>query len=147
MAGVTGQARAGAASGAEAVGRARVQGGVSEGAQELRPLVRVRQHPEAVEGAQGVWEWGGCGGRAGSHPQVGVVRQRQVRGEGVRQVPRGRRVAHHVGVEGRVGGVGPRHGQTLALVFHPAVLKPHLRRRHTESKINHSPRRFKDKSQ
>lgn len=127
---MTGQAGTGASPGAEAVGRARVQGGVSEGAQELRPLVRVRQHPETVEGAQGVGERGARRRRAGSDPQVGVVRQRQVRWEGVGQVPRGRRVAHHVGVKGRVSGVRPSHGQTLTLVFHPAVLKPHLRQRH-----------------
>lgn len=35
-------------------------------------------------------------------------------------------MAHHVAVEGRVCGVGPRHGQALALVLHPAVLEPHL---------------------
>lgn len=57
-----------------------------------------------------------------------IIGQRQVRGEGIgRQVPGGGRcVAHHVGVEGRVGGVRPRHGQTLTLVFHAAVLEPHL---------------------
>lgn len=71
---MTGQAGAGASSGAEAVGRTRVQGGVSEGAQELRPLVGVRQHPETVEGAQGVGERGGGRSRASSDTQVGVVR-------------------------------------------------------------------------
>ncbi len=74
MTGVTGQAGAGASSWAEAVGRARVQGGVSEGAQELRPLVGMRQHPETVEGAQGVGERGGGRSRASSDTQVGVVR-------------------------------------------------------------------------
>ena len=78
MTGVTGQAGAGASSWAEAVGRTRVQGGVSEGAQQLRPLVGVRQHPEAVEGAQGIGESAGGRSRAGSDTQVGVVRQRQV---------------------------------------------------------------------
>lgn len=134
---MTGQAGAGGSPGAEAVGRARVQGWVSEGTQELRPLVGVRQHPEAVEGAQGIGERGGGRGRGRPDTQVGVVRQRQVGREGVGQVARGRRVAHHVCVEGRVGWVGPRHGQTLALVFHPAVLKPHLVQRHTGSNINH----------
>lgn len=112
------------------MGRSRVQRGVSERAQQLRPLVGVGQHSETVQGAQGVGER--CGGRSGasSDTQVGVVRQRQVRWEGVGQVPSGRCVAHHVGVEGRICGVRPRHGQTLALVFHPAVLKPHLRGRH-----------------
>lgn len=59
--------------------------------------------------------------------------------EGVWQVPRGRGVTHHIGVEGRVGGVRPSHGQALAFVFHPAVLEPHLRRRHSGSNINLSP--------
>lgn len=123
---MTGQAGAGASPGTEAVGRTRVQGGMSERAQELRPLVGVRQHPETVEGPQGVRERIGGRSRAGPDPQVRVVGQRQVGREGVRKVPRGRRMAHHVGVEGRVGGVWPRHGQTLAFVLHPAVLKPHL---------------------
>lgn len=108
-----------------------------EGAQQLRPRVWMRQHPETLERAQGVGKRGGRGRRTSSNAQVGVIRQRQVRWERVGQVPRGRRVAHHVGVEGRVGGVRPRHGQTLALVFHPAVLKPDLEQRHTGSNINH----------
>lgn len=108
-----------------------------EGAQQLRPRVWMRQHPETLERAQGVRKRGGGGRRTSSNAQVGVIRQRQVRWERVGQVPRGRRVAHHVGVEGRVGGVRPRHGQTLALVFHPAVLKPDLEQRHTGSNINH----------
>lgn len=57
--------------------------------------------------------------------------------EGVGQVPSGRGVAHHVGVEGRVGGVRPRHGQPLAFVFHSAVLEPHLEQSRIGSKINH----------
>ena len=134
---MTGQAGAWGSPGTEAVGRPRVQGGVSEGAQELRPLVRVGQHPEAVQGAQWVGEMSGGRSRASTDTQVGVVRQRQVGWEGVGQVPGGGRVAHHVCVEGRVGGVRPRHGQTLALVFHPAVLKPHLVQRHSGSNINH----------
>ena len=35
-------------------------------------------------------------------------------------------MVHHVGVEGGVGRVRPRHGQTLPLVLHSAVLEPHL---------------------
>lgn len=136
---MTGQARAGATSWTQAVSRTRVQGRVSEGAQQLRPRVRVRQHPEAVEGAQGVGgERGGRGRRTSSDAQVGVIRQRQVRRERVGQVPRGRRMAHHIGVEGRVGRVRPRHGQTLAFVLHPPVLKPDLEQRHAESHINHA---------
>ena len=46
-------------------------------------------------------------------------------------------MSHHVGVECRVGSVMPRHGQTLALVFYPTVLKPDLEQRHAESNINH----------
>ena len=127
------QAGAGAPAGAEAVvvvGRpGGVQGGVPEGAEQLGPLVRMRQHPEAVEGPQGACERrGGGGGRAGPDPQVGVVVERQVGRERVGEVPRGGRVAHHVGVEGGVGGVRPRHGEALALVLHPAVLEPHLQR-------------------
>ena len=98
-----------------------------ERAEQFGPLVRMRQHPETVEGPQGACERrGGGGGRAGPDPQVGVVVERQVGREGVGEVPRGGGVAHHVGVEGGVSGVRPRHGETLALVLHPAVLEPHL---------------------
>lgn len=76
---MTGQASARASPGTEPVSRTLVQGRVPEGAQEFRPLIGVGQHAETVQGAQAVGERSG-GGRsgAGSHPQVRVVRQRQV---------------------------------------------------------------------
>lgn len=123
---MAGQAGAGTPPWAEAVSW--VDRRVPEGAQELRPLVGMGQDPEAVQRAQRVRERGSCGGRGRPDTQGGVVGQGEVGREGVGQVPRGGGVAHHVGVEGRVGGVGPRHGQALALVFHPAVLEPHLQR-------------------
>lgn len=114
-----------------------------EGAQQLGPLVGVRQHPEGVQGAQRAGERRGGRGRAGPDPQGRVVRQGQVGRERVGQVPGGCGVAHHVGVEGRVRRVRPRHGQTLALVFHPAVLEPHLEPRHAGSHINQGPHTHK----
>lgn len=75
---MTGQTGAGTPSGAETVSRTGVQGRMSEGAQQLRPRVRMRQHPETLERAQGVGKRGGRGCRTSSNAQVGVIRQRQV---------------------------------------------------------------------
>lgn len=53
---------------------ARVEGRVSERAQQLGARVRMGQHPETIQRAQRVGERGGGGGRG----QGGVVGQRQV---------------------------------------------------------------------
>lgn len=129
LAAVARQAGAGAAAGAaQAVGRAGVEGGVPEGAEQFGSGVGLRQDSEGLQrperGAEGGGGGGGGGGGAQAH--VGVVGQGQVGRERVGQVARGRRVAHHVGVKGRVGRVGPGHGQALPLVLHPAILEPHL---------------------
>lgn len=123
------QARAGAATGAaESVARGGVQRGVPEGAEQLRPRVRVGQDAEGVQRPQRGAEGSGGRGRGGPDAHVGVVGQGQVGWEGVGKVAGGGRVAHHVGVERRVRRVRPGHGQALPLVLHPPVLEPHLRR-------------------
>lgn len=108
--------------------RGRVERGVPEGAEQFWSRVGVREHPKGVQRPQRGAERGGGGGRGGPDAHVGVVGQGQVGREGVGQVARGRRVAHHVGVKRRVRRVRPGHGQALPLVLHPAVLEPHLPR-------------------
>lgn len=126
---MTRQARAGAATGAaESMARGWVQRGVPEGAEQLRPRVRVGQDSEGVQRPQGAAEGSGGRGRGGPDAHVGVVGQGQVGWEGVGQVAGGGRVAHHVGVERRVRRVRPGHGQALPFVLHPPVLEPHLQR-------------------
>lgn len=109
---------------------------MSESAQQFWSRVRVGEDPEGVQRPQGATEGGGGGGRCGADAHVGVVGQGQVGREWVRQVPGGRRVAHHVRIKRRVGRVRPGHGQALPLVLHPAVLEPNLR---TEERREPSP--------
>jgi len=125
---VASQAGTGVAPGAaESMGRGRVERGMPEGAQQFWSRVGVGEDPEGVQRPQRGAEGSGGRGRGGADAHVGVVGQGQVGGEGVGQVAGGRGVAHHVGIERRVGRVRPGHGQALPLVLHPAVLEPNLR--------------------
>lgn len=142
------QAGAGVAPGAaESMSWSRVERGMSEGAQQFWSRVWVGEDPEGVQRPQGGTEGGGGRGRCGADAHVGVVGQRQVGREWVRQVPGGCRVAHHVRIERRVGRVRPGHGQALPLVLHPPVLEPHLRgykaqRGLSSAPLRASPHRF-----